>query len=1383
VSDTTDKPLEGHDGGADDLGQRLAKLSPEKQALLERRLIERRGAKEAPAITPRAAGETAPLSFVQELMWLLHELTPGTHAYNSSGARRLRGELDVDALQRALAGVIERHQALRTTFEVREEEPVQVLNDEVPVEIELIEAPAIDDGELGELLRKLVRRPFDLRVPPLLRATLIRIAPQDHVLLTAANHIVWDGWSKGIFFTELAELYEAFTTDREPDLAELPIQYADFAAWQREWLQGELMAGQLAHWREQLEGAPPLLELPTDHPRPAVHTHRGDRLELWVPAQTLSALKELSQGNGVTLFMTLVSAWVTFLHRFTAERDIVVGTPIAGRNRVEVEKLIGYFTNTLALRVSCADDPTFAELLQRVREVALGAYANQDISFEQVVREVAPQRDLSHSPVFQSLIVLQNAASEKLELRGLSMEMIVTEPGTAKFDLSLGMGEYEGALHASFEYNADLFERETVRRVRAQFARLLDEIVADPEQHLSEIALLGEEEELAVAESGRGPQVEVPEATLDALVSERAHLTPDQVAIVDGELELSYAELEARGESLASLLRAGGGGPGKRIGLCFERSAGLIVSLLAILKTGATCVPLDPDYPVDRLSFMARDSAVGTVVGEPRLLGWARGSGLAVLAVDAHGIAAESAAAAAGTSSAEPAADPRATAFVLYTSGSTGQPKGVLLEHRGLVNHALATARMFELEPRDRVLQFASICFDLSLEEIFCTLLSGATLVMRGVTMPLGGRELVQWLERAAVTVMDLPTAFWHEWVRDLDELGNQPPPALRLLIVGGEKASAATLAKWQRLARPEVRWINTYGPTETSVIASAWEAPADWQHEPGRELPIGHPLENVNLYVLDERQAPVPPGVRGELYIGGAGVARGYLGREAENAERFLELDWLGGERVYRTGDIVRRRADAALEFHGRTDEQIKLRGFRIDPGEIETVLAQHEQVEGAVVTLRENAQGQPLLVAYAVVGEPEDPDLGTKLRRHLSERLPAFAVPTAVIPVEVLPLTPNGKLDRDSLPQPALAASGRTEPRDDLERELTRIWGELLGHEPGVTDSFFELGGHSMLAVRMFALLERRLGVRLPLATLMRAPTIAELADEVRIEQGESRPWDVLVPLKTGGTRAPLFLIHELGGDVLCYRDLVRHLDPDQPAYGLEAVGRDGRAAPMTRLEDMASRYIEEVRSVQPQGPYLFAGLCIGGNVAYQMAHQLEREGESVAFVGLLDAHPFGIRQEAGFGGLLQAHLRELATLESPRRWTFLRESARNAWERARRQLWWWVAKHLYLDRGRPLPTRLNDPMAVNQVAAHDYRTPTYGGKVTLFPATKVNRESEMDRRLRWQEFARGGLEVREINSDGAAHFTFLAEPHAGLLAREIEAAIDEALAPGGR
>jgi aspartate racemase len=1356
--------------GSDEIERKLAGLSPEKRALLERRLLAKRSAtEEPPGIQPRGDGDVAPLSFLQELMWLLHELSPGMHTYNSSGARRIRGPLDVDALQCALDGVTARHESLRTTFDVRESGPVQVIHGDLRCPLEQIDAPGADGAELDELVRERVRRPFDLREGPLVRATVIRLGDDEHVLVVSANHIVWDGWSKGIYFRELAEIYDAALTGREPQLPELAIQYADFAVWQKEWLSGERLEGQIDFWKKALAGAPPLLDLPTDHPRPAVQTHRGDRSELlWISEESTRRFKALSQQLSASPFMVLVGIWATLLQRYTGQEDIVLGTPVAGRNRVEVEGVIGYFNNTLALRVPFGGDPTFQELVARVREVALGAYSNQDVSFGEVVRVVAPQRDLSYSPVFQSLIVLHNATSESLSLTGVTMDIVDTETGSAKFDLSLGMGEYQGRLHASFEYNTDLFEAETVARVRAQFARLLDQIVDHPQRPLSELRLLsaGEEADLAVA--ARGPQTEIPAATLHGLFRERARATPDAAAVVAGPRTLTYAQLDARSDAVAAALQERGVGAGAHVGLYFDRSPELIAALLGVLKAGAVCLPLDLEYPAERLAFMVADAGADTVLTRAALRDRTAGLGVAAVAVDELPDA----------PAPEDVAAPGDVAYLIYTSGSTGRPKGVLLEHRGLVNHALATIEACDFGPADRVLQFASISFDISIEEIYCSLLSGATLVLRSAEMPLGGRGLIDWLERESVTVLDLPTAFWHEWVRDLQDGDLAPPDCLRLVIVGGEKASAELYGAWRRVAGERVRWVNTYGPTEGSVVATAFEPPAGWGHEGGRELPIGWPLPNVSVHVLDDHGRPVPPGVRGELCIGGAGVARGYLNRDAATAEKFVTLDGAGGERVYRTGDRVRRLADGELEFVGRTDDQIKLRGFRIEPGEIEAVLAEHPRVGGAVALVRDD-----VLLAYAVVDAPELCGVGAELRRFLAERLPGFAVPSAVVPVGHFPVTPNGKVDRDALPDPPTAELQEgAEPRDDLERSLVAIWSELLGHEVGVDDNFFEIGGHSMLAVRMFTLLEKRARIRVPLAAMIQAPTVARLADVIRHEHDDDAEWDVIVPLKASGTRPPLWLVHELDGELLCYRDLIPHFAPDQPAFGLRAAGKDGRTVPNTEIPAMAARYVEEITAQQPEGPYLVGGLCFGGAVAYEIAHQLERNGQKVAFVGLMDVVPWGRDPTENVAQLGAKNARTLATLTRDELRPFLVKKWRHVYRRVRSVVRWQLARRLYLDRGRATPAWLADMQALNRRAAHRYVTPEYGGRVTLFRAQGDRAEQEEDRRLRWSEVAHGGVDVRDVTSQDVTHLTMLLEPHVGQLAGEMEAAIAASLNGGG-
>ncbi len=800
------------------LGDRLAALSPDKRALLEQRLLRgRQSSEHIPPITPATGDGPAPLSFSQELMWLVHELNPMTSVYNASGARRLHGRLDVEALQRAIDQVVERHDALRTTIETRDGTPEQVVHDRLSVPLRIVDAPGASDEDVLAILNPDVRRPFDLGRLPLMRATLVRIAEDEHALLTVSNHIIWDGWSKGIFFSELGELYDAYATGRTPALPPLPIQYGDFASWQRSWFSGEREERQLRYWKENLAGAPALLELPTDRVRPAEQTHAGNRTELWLPAARLAELKELSRTHGVTLFMTLVAAWSVLLQRLSGQEDIVIGTPIAGRNRVELEQVIGYFTNTLALRVDLSGDPAFSELLARVKEVAVGAYANQDVSFERVVREVAPHRDLSHSPVFQSLLVLQNATAEKLELTGLTMEPIITEPRTAKFDLSLGLGEYANGLHASFEYSTDLFKTATVERIKSQFANLLDSIAASPGAAISELGLMSVDDERELLARSRhrsaGPSHRPSPRPVRAAGSSHAG-TGRGPGLGDPHVRRARPRGKRLRGSAACVRRCPGGETSS--GLLFARSTELLVAVLVSSKPARLASRSIPCIPSSGSSRWSPNAGLALLVTQQPLLERARRLDARAATVEIEQLLAartEPLPATGGWSDA---------AYLLYTSGSTGRPRGVVLEHRGLANHALAAARLYEIGENDRVLQFSSISFDISLEEIFCTLLSGATLVVRPPELPLGGPELLDWLEREQIAVLDLPTAFWHELTRDLEQLGPPLPANLRLVIVGGEKAGAGALSAWRGIAGDRVAWINMYGPTEASVIATA---------------------------------------------------------------------------------------------------------------------------------------------------------------------------------------------------------------------------------------------------------------------------------------------------------------------------------------------------------------------------------------------------------------------------------------------------------------------------------------------------------------------------------------------------------------------------------
>lgn len=1268
-------------------------------------------------------------------MWLVHAMSPEAgRAGGFFDARRIRGELDVDALRRALQTIVERHEALRTTFAVFDGVPMQVVHENVRLEVPMIDAIGLAREGQSALLARLVDEPFELSQPLLFRATLVRLASTEHLLLVAADHIVWDGWSTGILVRELRELYNAYSTGRPHRLPAVRIQFADYATWQRH--RGtEALKEQLAYWRERLHGAPPLLDLPTDHPRPARKSYRGDRVRLWIDAPTLAGLAGHAQSGNTTLFMALAAAWATLLHRHSGAEEVVLGMPVAGRNRVELEDVIGYFINTLPLRVDCSADPSFIELVQRVRTSVLDLYAHQDVSFEQIVRTVLKQRDLSYSPVFQSLIVLHDPDPHGLELPGLSLEAVESSPSTAMFDLSLSMTQHGDRLHASFEYSTDLFERATIERIRDQFATLLSSIVASPSARISELGLLTSQDEEAIRLDSEGAYEPIPDIPLYAFASAHASAQPDAIAVVGEDESLTYAELEARSQEVAFLLHVVGLRPRRSVAVLLERSPRFVVTILAALRAGARCVPLDLSYPPDRVRAMVDIAAVDLVVTDAGSMGRAETLGVPILNLDSP---AQTVGAELLEDEQEPSHQtdgarkpgPEDVAFILFTSGSTGAPKGVLLEHRGLVNLALGASRAFDLSPADRILQFASPSFDISLEEVFACLATGASLILRSKDMPLAGPGLLEWLTQRRVTVMDLPTAFWHEWVRDLDELDLRAPECLRLVAVGGEKASPAALSKWRRVAS-HVRWINTYGPTEASVTTTTYEPPTGWPSTGDTELPIGSPFTNSTVHILDAHRRMVPPGVHGELYIGGAGVARGYLDDD-QTAARFVTLPSPSGERVYRTGDIVRRRPGAPIEFVGRVDRQVKLRGFRIDPAEVEAALLRDPRVSGAFAMLREDTTERAMLVAYVVVQDPARPALATELRKLTVDVLPTFAVPARIVPLSALPLTPNGKVDVTALPVPGADVPDRVRPpQDELEGLIAAIWSELLGRPVGMDSDFFELGGHSLLAARMFALLERRLGIQLPLATLIRSSTVVDLAQAVRDHRRDGVAPDAIVTLKPGDGRPPLLLVHDLDGDLLCYRELLPHLSPEQPVYGVPA--RSIADRPTAGIEEMARDYVADLRTFRPHGPYMLAGWSFAAVVAYEMARQLHRGGGRVSFLGLIDAIPDELRRPASAVARRRDETVSGISAVSP-------DSVR--------------ARH--------------------DAALRGYRTPPYDASAFLFRAIGSDEAAPADPRLEWSRLVRGDLQVCDIASADVDHFSILKEPHVGQLGRQLQAAI---------
>ncbi|MDQ4132559.1 MAG: amino acid adenylation domain-containing protein [Actinomycetota bacterium] len=970
-------------------------------------------------------------------------------------------------------------------------------------------------------------RPFDLSRGPLMRAWLARLGDRDHVLGITMHHIVSDGWSVRVLLDELSALYG------EAALPPLTVQYADYAAWHRRWLEEGTLQTQLAHWKARLAGAPAVLELPADRPRPPVPSYRGASFDFEVGSQVGRALQALARAEGASPFMVLLGAFGVVLARHAGVDDVVVGTPVAGRVRPELERLIGFFVNTLVLRTDLAGDPTFTEALARVRDTTLDAFDHQDLPFERLVLELDPVRDLSRNPLVQVLFQMVPLPAGDLrlgddvrmdDLGGLSGGEFGETGGAgaiAPFDIDLFMAEAPGgALRGTFVYATDLFDAATVARLAEHFVTVLEAVAADPTRRLSELPLMSREEEHLLGEWGGGAEEGADDRCLQHLVEEQVARTPEAVAVVGEDASLTYAELDHQAAALASQLVALGVGPEVVVGMCLPRSRDLPVAVLGILKAGGAVLPLDPNYPRERLEFMLADSNAAVVINPGLVLGTVSGP------------------IGAGSLPGTPGVRPDNLAYVIYTSGSTGQPRGVMLTHRSLVSEIRATAGLYGIGPDDRVLQFCSISFDVSVEELFTTWAGGATVVLKPDDRAILGRVWLEWLQTRGITVLNLPTAYWHEWVHDLQALGETVPAAVRLTIAGGEKALGAIYRSWREVGGDRVRWINAYGPTETSVMATAYEPPAgqSFDGHDRADPPIGRPIANTTVRLLDGLSRLTPIGVPGELHIGGWGLARGYLGRPELTANQFVP-DSLGqrpGGRLYRSGDMARFRADGQLEFVGRADQQVKVRGFRIETGEVENALLAHRAVSEAVVVAREDGPGTKRLVAYVVpVGEPGAGD-ATELRRFLSDRLPAFMVPTAFVFLDTLPLTPNGKVDREALPAPT---GGRPElsstwvaPLTPVEQALTAIWESVLGVEGlGAHDDFFELGGHSLLATQVIAQLREQFGVDIPLRELFEGPTVAALAAAVEARGVGSGAAPLRPQPRPPGTRIPLGLAQE--------------------------------------------------------------------------------------------------------------------------------------------------------------------------------------------------------------------------------------------------------------
>ena len=1394
----------------------LAHISDVKRNLLEKYLRgEIDQALTSSRTIPQRAPRTSPqLSLAQERLWFLDQLMPGSAVFNVPIAVRLSSAIDFNALQESVKEIVRRHEVFRTTFITVDGRPALLLSADAEAKLHIVDLTSLSaaerEAESYRLTNDEALRPFDLARGPLIRTTLLKLSEQDSIFLLTMHHIVSDGWSIVLFFKELSALYQAFLNGKASPLGELRVQYTDYALWQREWLCGDLLEQQLSYWRNQLGGELPVLELPADRPRPAVQTYPGGRVTLTLPPELTQAVSALSQRENATLFMTLLAAFKVLLHRYTGEQDIIVGSPIANRPRAETEKLIGFFLNNLALRTDLSGDPSFRELLSRVRATALDAYAHQDVPFEKLIEELKPERDLSRTSIFQVYFNLFSF-SDDIELPdGTTISFVdawlQSDENLSKFDLTLYAGEDDKEIRLALVYNSDLFEHHRIAEMLNQFKHLLWQIAAQPDKEINRLSLVTPDAQKLLPDPTQPFPTQKREA-IQTLFSEQARRRSDQPAIVDPRETWSYQDLDSRSNQLANYLRQGGIRPQDVVAIYGHRSAPLVWSILGVLKAGAAFVVLDPAYPASRLIKCLE-------IARPR--GWLQIEAAGTLPeplnrfVDAldcccrlqltarHQADNRDLLASYSIENPDVKVDADDLAYVAFTSGSTGNPKGILGRHGPLTLFTSWAAEMFGLNESDRFCMLSGLAHDPLHRDIFTPLQLGGTICIPEAEDLEAPDRLTAWMKQQSITVANLTPA--------MSQLLSETDPAttgemiesLRYSFLVGDVLTKRDVSRLKRLA-PSITCVNLYGATETQRAVGYYIVPNAFNdavsksgtggppviHAPEERatikevLPLGKGIKDVQLLVLNGSRQLCGVGEAGEIYFRSSHLAKGYLGDEALTHERFILNPFANadGDRLYRTGDLGRYLPDGNAEHLGRVGRQVKIRGFRIEPGEIEATLAQHPAVRETAVIALQSKFDETSLVAYVVPLQPAGITT-TELRQYLSEKLPAYMMPAAFVMMDALPLTPNRKLDRTALPSPdedlRERAAEYTAPRSEIEEALADIWKEVLTVERvGVHDNFFELGGHSLMAVRLFAMMEKTFGRRLPLATLFQAPTVAQLAAILQKDVVPS--WSSLVPIQPLGSRQPFFCVHAVGGNVLEYYDLAQHLGPDQPFYGLQSRGLDGRQPPHARITEMAAHYIKEIREFQPAGPYFIGGRSLGGIIAFEMACQLRIQGQEVGLLALLDSYPVGYGKLRDGGTLrskvghiirrMGSHVSNIRGLSLDEKLSYVIDKAQYGPIKLRSKVWQMIYRS-YERFGRALPRALRDVQEFNWLAARDYVPGLYDGRVTLFWASRDLRAS-FDLVEGWRVLAEGGMEVQEIPG---THLNIIKEPHVAELALKL-------------
>ncbi|MEM8530407.1 MAG: amino acid adenylation domain-containing protein, partial [Chloroflexota bacterium] len=1205
-------------------------LSAAKRALLEQRLRNAKAKNatletETVTIPPRATDDPAPLSFSQQRLWFLDQLEPANATYNMPDALRLSGDLNVAAFEQALHTILQRHEILRTTFAEVDEQPVQIVAPEPTTTLQLYDVSGFSGDTHESIVARLASEeavcPFDLLRGPLLRVCLVRIERHEHVLLVTMHHIISDGWSCGVFFKELSTLYNAMAANKPTSLSALPIQYGDYAVWQQRELQGERLHQHMAYWKEQLANAETILKLPTDRPRPSVQTFRGAHHAFTLSPERAKQLQDIARREGCTLFMALLSLYTVLLARYSGQRDILVGSPMAGRDHAELEGLIGFFLNTLVLRTRFADNPTFQEVLRHTREMTLGAFAHQELPFERLVDELKPERNLGYTPLFQVMFTLQNAPAAPLQLTGITSRSIGFDFNIAKVDLSLSMEETADGITGLFTYNTDLFDATTIERMAAHFHTLTDQFIANPAQSVYTTPLLTPDEQRLLQGWNDTVTSERPGRCLHHLIEEQAERTPESIALVQSGQQLSYTALNQRANQLARVLQQRGVGPEVRVGICVERSFDMVVSVLAVLKAGGVYLPLDLDYPSARLAYILENAQPHLILTQQTLearLPAFEGEKVC-LDRDQELWSNEDGSNLPTTAAAEN------LAYIVHTSGSTGQPKGVLSTHRGATNYLAFLADRYALSASDVALQIATLSFDASVRDLLGPLSVGAKVVLVEQQQAKDPAALLDTMRRQDVTCLlsVVPTL-----LRGMAEAAESPMHAssISLMLLSGESLRSDDCHAAQTLFGTQVQLVNQYGPTECTMTSSYYRV--DERALAQSAIPVGRPIDNAQIHILDEQLNPAPIGVYGEVYITSLGLARGYLNRPATTAVQFLPNSFSScpGTQLYRTGDVARYRADGTIELGGRIDHQIKIRGVRVELGEIEAVLNQHPAVQRAAVTYHQQGGNEGRLVAY-LVAEAEAPSIST-LRAFLKDFLPDAMIPAAFVVLDAVPLTTNGKINRRALPAPEHASldlgTAYVAPQTETEERLAQIWMEVLGIERvGIDDNFFDLGGDSFKSIRVV----RKFGDSMRVFDIFKHPTIRALAVALSQERTDEHALlQELTPALSPQERTVSYVCFPYGGgSAISYQPLARALPRSHSLYAVALPGHD-----FTREDEEPAPFHEVARACADEiqqtisGRLVIYGHCAGSAMAIEVARLLEADGVQVERVYLGGTFP---------------------------------------------------------------------------------------------------------------------------------------------------------------